>query len=552
MQQANKWSFYLINKLLIVRCVLLLLFGWCLIGVFPIINFESDSINLITGCELMWKNGIQIPPSFSYEWNMQPLIYLLIIFVKHIIPFFTCEQIYCTLTFFCTVGYLYLISLFISKLIKTRWEYIMLILFLFPESYAISSYPNTAIFAATSSLLGFYLITHYKSWNIYSAILLVLAPLFRVDILIIYPVVFPLLLIKESWSKALVYSVFYAVSTIICISFIFWILSSNPLSTFDSFQDYVENRIFSDKFIIINITFFTFFNLLFILAGVILLAKDKQMKYLLISFIPILTTYYVLKDFGNATKHLLYILPFVAFIASYSICYLKYLTKVQKRYIVSPLIIFFILYSFISISITPASKPWINKTYAIQHAHPLIKATSIQISDQIECSLGIGIGQIIPTADELIPLTGSFFSPFYWSYIKTNERNERKQITEIINNGNINNIAVITYNAISFLTHYLVMDGYKLSILPQEKDWNSEIRYFEKEGRVITVHYNERDKDVNNITWAFQDIQKDKFYYFTGTDWEMYYINEGCTPAHSLTNRLSIINDLTIQDNDYE
>ncbi|MDL2277474.1 hypothetical protein LJC57_02670 [Parabacteroides sp. OttesenSCG-928-G07] len=541
MNQTNDRNLCLTNKILLIRVILLLLFGWWLIGLFPVVNFESDSINLITGCELMWKNGIQIPPSFSYEWDMQPLISFLIVLIKHIVPVFTCEQIYCSLTFLCTIGYLFLISSFVSRLLKTRWEYVMLILFLFPESYAISSYPNTAVFAAATSLLGFYLIIYYRSWNAYSTVLLILAPLFRVDVLMIYPVVFPLLLLKESWTKALLYSTLYAVTTIISISFIFWILSSNPLSTFDSFQKYVENRIFSDKFIIINITFYTFFNFLLIALGTIKLIRDRQIKCLLLACLPILLSYYVLRDFGNATKHLLYILPFVVILASYAIYSLKNLTKKHYIYIITPLIFLFVLYNLVSISITPVSKPWISKTYAVQHPYPVLDLTSFSLPNQTECSLGIGVGQIIPTADELMPLTGSFFTPFYWKYIKNDEKNERVMITHAINNNSISDITVITYNAISFLTYYLVMDGYRLSVMPQQKDWHSDIRHFEKDGRVITVYYNEKDKDVKNILEAFRNMSKDKFYYFAGTDWEMYYIHEGLTPASSLTNRLSVV-----------
>lgn len=541
MKPTNNWNPYLTNKKLLARFVLLLLFGWWLIGLFPVVNFESDSINLITGCELMWKNGIQIPPSFSYAWDMQPLISFLIILVKYIVPFFTCEQIYCSLTFLCTIGYLFLISSFVSRLLKTRWEYIMLILFLFPESYAISSYPNTAVFAAAASLLGFYLIAYYKSWNVYSVILLILAPLFRVDVLMIYPVVFPLLLLKEPWTRSLLYSTLYAVITIVSIGFIFWTLNANPLSTFDSFQGFVENRIFSDKFIIINITFYTFFNFLLIAIGTVRLIKDKQIKYLLVICVPVLLSYYVLKDFGNATKHLLYILPFIAILASYAINSFKHLTRKQYIYIIAPLIFLFVLYNFVSISIVPVSKPWISKTYSVQHPYPVKELASFSLPNQAECSLGIGVGQIIPTADELIPLTGSFFTPFYWRHIKSDEKNERAMIINNINDSEVNDIAVITYNAISFLTYYLVMDGYTLSITPQQKEWNSDIRRFEKDDRVITVYYNEKDKDINNILEAFVNVSKDRFYYFAGTDWEMYYINEGLTPASSLTNRLSVI-----------
>ena len=79
--------------------ILLVLFvAWMCVGIFPLQCYETDGNEIILGCDVMYRNGWSFPPVYSYEYRMQPLITILIVALKHLLPFLTCEQIYCVLT----------------------------------------------------------------------------------------------------------------------------------------------------------------------------------------------------------------------------------------------------------------------------------------------------------------------------------------------------------------------------------------------------------------------------------------------------------------------
>lgn len=79
--------------------ILLVLFvAWMCLGIFPLQCYETDGNEIILGCDVMYRNGWSLPPVYSYEYRMQPLITILIVALKHLLPFLTCEQIYCVLT----------------------------------------------------------------------------------------------------------------------------------------------------------------------------------------------------------------------------------------------------------------------------------------------------------------------------------------------------------------------------------------------------------------------------------------------------------------------
>ena len=146
------------NQTLLLRVIILLIILWFSIGFFPVLNFEGDSSYLIAGCERMYNNGLNFPPDFYYEWNMQPLVGIFIVLLRHLFSFWNCEEIYSGLTLLITIAYLFISSHFVSKISKIRWEYIFIVFIFFPESYSVAFYPNTVIFASFTSLLAFLLI----------------------------------------------------------------------------------------------------------------------------------------------------------------------------------------------------------------------------------------------------------------------------------------------------------------------------------------------------------------------------------------------------------
>ena len=145
-------------------------------------------MHVIAGCNIMYNQGLTFPPVYSYLYEMQPLVTYTVVGFKYIFPFLTCEQIYCLLSAIC--GALFIVESvnFVYRITFFRKIFILLSLFLIPESFAISMYPNSAIFAAVFFVCALNRLLDGKFYV--AMVLMVIAPLYRIDILIVYPVVF--------------------------------------------------------------------------------------------------------------------------------------------------------------------------------------------------------------------------------------------------------------------------------------------------------------------------------------------------------------------------
>ncbi|WP_278411599.1 hypothetical protein [Barnesiella intestinihominis] len=145
-------------------------------------------MHVIAGCNIMYNQGLTFPPVYSYLYEMQPLVTYTVVGFKYIFPFLTCEQIYCLLSAIC--GALFIVESvnFVYRITSFRKIFILLSLFLIPESFAISMYPNSAIFAAVFFVCALNRLLDGKFYV--AMVLMVIAPLYRIDILIVYPVVF--------------------------------------------------------------------------------------------------------------------------------------------------------------------------------------------------------------------------------------------------------------------------------------------------------------------------------------------------------------------------
>ena len=65
------WKFVFRNGYPIV---LVLFFIWICIGIFPLTCYESDSMHVIAGCNIMYNQGLTFSPVYSYLYEMQPLV----------------------------------------------------------------------------------------------------------------------------------------------------------------------------------------------------------------------------------------------------------------------------------------------------------------------------------------------------------------------------------------------------------------------------------------------------------------------------------------------
>ena len=534
-----------ISKIFILRFFILLILVWISFGFFPILNIEGDSSLFSAGCERLLKNGLNIPPDYFYDWNMQPLTGIIVIGTKHIFHFSSCEQIYSTLTYIFAIAYLFISSIFISKLSGIRWEYCFFINILFPESYCIAFYPNTLIFASLVSLTGFLLILK-KPVNIVSILLLGLAPLFRVDVLAIYPVVFFLFWKHYNLKRTVLFTSLYAASTVFFLFIGYLVLNADPLVTLRGLESI--DKIFDlGSFMRINIAFYSFPVVLLIIIGFIEIYKSSDYKIIAIVLLPIITLYLLYIDFsGQGTKHIQYIIPFTGILCTYSFKKIKE-QIVNKKYTLSYILItLFLIQSFIGIRIYPESKPWIAKTYSQQNPRPtLASLVSFKVPKLGMTKIVIGAGQVIPTADELMLSNGNFFAPFYWHDVKKMEKDERKILEHIISEDQDTMFFMTTQASDWTLSQHLHNLGFHIETKDQKpinRTFSSDFYFVnDQDKRVIYVSCIELERNPESFNEVFSKFQHRPLFVMVQWDWQMFFIKEGMTKAEPLSNQFSVV-----------
>lgn len=518
------------KKTLLLRLAVFLTVLWSGIGFFPVVNIEGDAALLIAGCERMWMSGVHLPPDFFYSWDMQPLVGLVILMFKYIFQFLSCEQIYVCLSFILSISYNFLASLLVSKLTNTRWEYAFMLIMFFPESYTIGFYGNTVIFASFVFLWGVYFV-YKNSFSWIAAFLFALAPVFRVDVLIIYPVVFFVALLNNNAKISFFHTTIYAAITLIFSSLFFYLLAANPFSTFTNYANLTQQKSDFDilSFVSVNIGFFSITGLVIFISGIIIAFIQNKKLHLFIGLLPLILLYIIYGDFdGAAPKHLHYMLFSVLLLSVYSIDAIKTFLMKSKCYI-SLFVIFFIFCLFIGVKVFPLSKPWVENKYAALNSKPTIFKFFDREFKKSKIEVVFGAGQILPTADENVLLTGNFFTPFYWFIQKQFEVNERNALKDYLKS-NKDTLHIMTTQASDWIVaqslhdfQYLIVNAtpYDLS---KGFSWNG-FEYINNETNVFVKTY-EIQRDFESFEWSFCDFNKDEFLFVVRWDWQMYYIKD--------------------------
>ncbi len=510
---------------------------WMLFGCFPLINIEGDSALYAAGCERMYQIGMSFPPDYIYVWDMQPLIGVVIVLLRYVLPL-TCEQIYCLLTVIASYAFLFLVSKFIERLTEVKWYKAFCLLFLLPESYSIAFYPNTAIFAVLAAFGAFYILMD-RPFHIGGLLLLGIAPLFRVDVLMIYPIVLFLFWRKYSLKRVVIYSTLCAVVTLAILVFGCWLLGANPMNTFYG-MGYVgaENAKTIngvESFVRIHLAFYTVLSMLMIVVGLVTVIKDKDWKSLGLVLFPIVITYFLYFPFrGSATKHLLYMLPSCAVCVVFAFSVIvKWVNRHQIIGII--LLLLCALQYVISISIVPTKQPWFGKEYASQFASPVASIYSTNVGGN-RVNVGFGVGQVIPTADEMMFATGHVFAPWKWNAEKNNVRQAAEDVHSLL-------LQFTPEDTVRFMTTQasdwqFAQCLHGLGYCMQEK---VPIRkYVHDKLPCIEITYFEIERSVDSFESAYKSMVHPVYFYYNW-DWQKYYVNEGLTSAKPIGNQLAII-----------
>ncbi len=449
--------------------LLLLFLLWMCIGIFPLVCYEADGMVISLGADITYQEGWTLPPLRTYEYRMQPLMTIVIVALKHVMPFFTCEQIYCALSaLFSIIFLLGCVSFghYITGLKKTR---ILIAAMLLPEMYAIGMYANSAIPAAACFIWALLLITREKHWL--SLLLFCIAAWFRVDIVVVYPVIFPLLLFTgKTFKKSFWTSISYGIAIVIVSLLGYWLMNANVLGTFNNLERW--NDIITP--ILRFYAIYGFYSLTYFILlplGLFVIFTKKYWKELFVVLLPITLMHIVLADFGNAAKHFLYNAPFVIVAGARALTWLEVVLKkhpILKWGTVGMVIV------FLTVSIRRQQKDieWIqdNPLHSVGIVIPL---ASINVNGN-DFNIAIGAGPQIITRDEYMLGSGQLFYPWYIRGIKEITSNWRKEQKQVLDKAPTSNILTLEYGTSEPISTAYLTEGYhfcKLKGMPDKYEY---------------------------------------------------------------------------------
>ena len=432
---------------------------WMCLGIFPLVCYEGDSLEVIMGCEVMHQNGWSFPPTLEYEYRMQPLTYIFIVALKKILCFLTCGQIYFLMTVVSSFAFIIGCIEFANHITKEKRVRILLAAMMLPEMYAIAMYPNSAILAAALFIWAFISI-YYRKYVI-AAVLLCIAPLFRVDVVIVYPAILPLLIyMGKPLGKSIIYSAIYALTVIVVSLFFFWLFNARVLTSLYSYNSW--NNIIPTSQTIISI--FAYYSLAYVILlplGICVLIRNKFWKELFLVLLPIVILHYVYRSMGCAAKHYLYISPFVIIAGVRALAWI--ISVVRDRPLLKWVsIVLVVLFNTISLRVVPPSRPWFEDGL-IYNAALIAPIGSTHISSA-KVSLGIGAGQFVPTLDEKMLASGHLFYPLYIHEIKKEMQATYARLKSSLEKQTYCNIQAAEWGINSYLSSLFLNDQYQISV----------------------------------------------------------------------------------------
>ena len=492
----------MITKILVRRhayAVSLALFAaWVCWGVFPLVSYETDSQELILGCDIMYAEGWSLPPAYSYEYRMHPLTIVLVVALRHLVPMLTCEQVYCLLSAFSAFVFFAGCLVFVRRVTGSGRMRILAAAMLLPEMYAIAMYPNSAIHAAACMVWAFVALMDggRKAWKLHPLLLLCIAPLFRVDVVAVYPAILPLFLfLGHSVKKSIILSAAYGVLVVSVALAAFWLLRADVLSSLGAYDEW-NGRISRGQVLRAIFGFYSLAYVVLLPVGVYRLWRMRQFKMLLLVLLPVLSVHFVYRSMGCASKHFLYIAPFVIIAGVYGLSALQALVRRSSvlRWAAVVAVAAFLL---VSVRVVPSSRPWFARDtmYTAGIVMPLCSVTVPSGT----LSVAIGAGQYVPTEDEYMLATGHLFYPWY---IHTHKEYLKRCTDE--NNAALDTVPSPTVLALSYASWAPVLskhlaEGYGIRL---DSDYYGCT--LTKDGRQLTFRKHELQED-DNSEQAFMD-----------------------------------------------
>ena len=392
---------------------------------------------------------------------MQPLITYLVASQKLLCPFLSSEQWYCIDSAIAAVLFLIASLRLTHKLSNTPKMMILLAAFLIPETVAIGMYPNTTVFAAALFTWSLVLIERNQILGI---ILLCIAPLFRVDVVIVYPVL-PFLYLKmgDDWKTTLGKSLIAAGVVLVFLVLGFYMLDANPLKSLAKYGSWVDTGEYASKVLYSAFSFLTLANIILLPLGLYRMIKQRELSNILLAIVPILLLSYMFRSSATAAKHWAYLIPFVLLITVKGIEVLLNLFK-RNAILKYTSYLFWGLFLIFSVRVdmSLAAKVWMNTDYSSANMGPVYLMKNHIGKHNLR--FGIGAGQLIPTADEWMLCSGNLFYPLYIHNYKLNRCRILESERKYLSNKSNYTIYTFSWESAFAYTSLLQNEGYVMTM----------------------------------------------------------------------------------------
>lgn len=441
--------------------------AWTVPGAFPPINYESDASNVLGGAAYIVANG-EAGSIWDYNYEEQTLSYWLLAGISKLTGIGV-ETSYCLLSWFAMILLTGLAVGIINRVTGLSRCIILLSWWLLPESYACGMYGNTAVLATTVMMAGLWCITKRKL--IAGTVLLCVAPLLRIDVVCVYPVVFPLMrFLGMKWHKSLGISALMAVAVAVTGVVGVWIFGDNLFKLLDAYGFWNRNIVAVERVKAI-VGCYSIVGIIYILAGVAIMVRQKKYLTLAVLAVPIIADHLVFMKMGCASKHFLYALPFAAGIAAYPTQWMVSGIRRTRPVAIGALGMLLAFETCYAVVYSPRFNLYTEKYNDSlpedEKMMPRLEICTFNIS-QFNVRIGIGIGFCFNTADEIMFLSGNAFYSMTLHNLKTEYGRRNKAAMDFIDRQR-NYVAVtLQYADHPLLPVRLLEQGWRVSGNPSK------------------------------------------------------------------------------------
>lgn len=388
---------------------------------FPFTPFEGDALSVTSGCEYTYNEGFGALGKYGYGYWMQPLTYMFLIGLKFLMPQVSAIMTFTIISIISVILLQWLMAKLCVTLIGCKPWIPFLAMLLFPETYALGTFPNATAPALCCVVGALYSTLHGRRFLPW--ILLLISPLLRLDIVQIYPVYpFFLYIHTRNLKYTAINTGLLALATVATITVFYELTGASVMHTLSEYHRWADTIITTKT--TVNAIYGCLGPVSVPIAILGLFVLNRRKEYLLMGMvvIPTVIVFYVNHRFGNAAKHFGLIMPF--FLPAMAVG-LSWLIDHMCRPLAIAALALIALYMVIGVQI-------LNSTQNLLAVHgPAWQICRFDVRG-ISIKVGLGIGTPSTTADEVTLLSGNVFYPITIHNIKVGQERRLDQIENFL------------------------------------------------------------------------------------------------------------------------